>query len=158
MKITPPTTDPQPDDAQTDVAIDSEAVEPTESERLKRVLSMIDDQSASFTRILDNLAVMRAKTLAKLGKQRSSDAELERPPLRLVTSRATAQPKDADAPDTSTIDFMELVDTPMPTSVADQRVDLVLLALQGLDRHGIHEVLEAAGKVARLRVTRSGDA
>lgn len=125
-----------PDDAQT---------------RFERVLEMIDDQSATLTRMLSNLAMTRAATVTKWETPRPEGLASSAPSLRLVASRADI--RKADEPDTSTIDFMELVDTPTPTTAPDfdHRVYLVVGAVQGLDRQGIHQVFEAAGKVARLR-------
>jgi hypothetical protein len=54
--------------------------------------------------------------------------------------------------DSEGIDFMELVNAPVPAGDwvgFNERVAAVVRALHGLDRRAIHDVLKRAGKIAR---------
>lgn len=80
-----------------------------------------------------------------------AEPEVERSPHR----RADAQP--TPMADVVSIDFLELLATPPPPEVDpdfDRRVRAVVRGLEGLDRRGIHDVLNAAGEKARWRASR----
>lgn len=52
------------------------------------------------------------------------------------------------------VDFMGLASTPMPEAdpLFERRVQVIVRELQGLDRRGVHEVLQRAGSIARGRI------
>jgi hypothetical protein len=79
-----------------------------------------------------------------------------RPDVHLDDLLAELAAQEPWAPDTSTVDVIELVGTPLPDADLnfDQRVSAVVSALAGLDRKGIHHVLDRAGRIARMRAIR----